>query len=210
MSCATAWRASQARRRSSALTVRRRHCWAPSWRRKSAGSNDLLRAPLGSRNEAGTRTYAVAPVLSGLVALRRSCGMDISLYMDPGLRVAGSPATLAQVITNLVANAARHAPESPVWISATRQSGRVIIRVRDCGPGVPRGRECAAFSRGVRDRGHGGLGLGLAICRDLLSAENGSITILPVDPERLGCDAIVELPAQRPLYVYEARGVSLP
>ena len=160
--------------------------------------DDLLRAPLGVRNEACTTTYAVAPVLTGLVALRRSSGMDIRLDMDPGLRVVGSPATLAQVITNLVANAARHAPESPVWISATRRTRQVVICVRDCGPGVPPGHERAVFSPGVHDRLRGGLGLGLTICRDLLSAENGSITIPPADPERPGCVAIVKLRAGRP------------
>jgi two-component system OmpR family sensor kinase len=174
--------------------------------------DDLLRAPPGIRNDAGIATYAVAPVLTGLVALRRSSGMDIRLDMDPGLQAVGSSATLAQVITNLVANAARHAPGSPVWISATRRPRQVVICIRDCGPGVPPGRERAVFSPGVHDRCRNGLGLGLTICRDLLSAENGSITIPPADPKRPGCVAIVELPAGRPALraVKSLRAVGVP
>jgi two-component system OmpR family sensor kinase len=161
--------------------------------------DDLLRAPVGVRSETSARTYAVAPVICGLAALRRSSGMDIRLdNIGHGLRAVGSPATLTQVITDLVANAARHAPKSPVWISATQRSGRVVIRVRDVGLGVPHGHERAVFEPGVRDHRLGGLGLGLGICRDLLSAEDGSIAICPTDPERPGCVVVVELPAGPP------------
>jgi two-component system OmpR family sensor kinase len=168
--------------------------------------DDLLRAPLGDRSEAGTTTYAVAPILDGLVALRRSSGMDLRLDMDPGMRAVGSPAMLAQVITNLIANATRHAPGSPVRISALQRNERVVICVRDFGPGVPPGQEHAVFEPDVRDRRLGGLGLGLHICRCLLSAEHGSISIRPTNPERPGCVAVVELPAAPPAAARASQG----
>jgi two-component system, OmpR family, sensor kinase len=157
--------------------------------------DDLLRAPIGARRPTRTSTYAVGPVLSGLVALRRSSGMDLDVEADPGLCAVGSSAALAQVITNLIDNAARHAPGSPVRITATSRERRVVIRVRDFGPGVPTGQERAVFEPGVRDDGPDGLGLGLHICRRLLAAENGSIFIRPTDPERPGCAVMVELTA---------------
>jgi two-component system OmpR family sensor kinase len=157
--------------------------------------DDLLRAPVGVRGQVGTATYAVAPVVSRLVALRRSSGMDLRLDADPDLHAVGSPSTLAQVVTNLIANAARHAPGSPVRICATRRNGRVVIQVRDFGPGVPLGHERAVFEPGVRDGRLGGLGLGLHICHALVSADGGCISIRPTTPDRPGCTAVVELQA---------------
>jgi two-component system OmpR family sensor kinase len=157
--------------------------------------DNLLRAPVGVRSQVGTATYAVAPVLSRLVALGRASGVDLRLDTDPDLRAVGSPSTLAQVVTNLIANAARHAPGSPVRICAKSRNGRVVIHVRDFGPGVPPGHERAVFQPGMRDGRFGGLGLGLHICHALVSAERGCIFIRPTTPERPGCTVVVELQA---------------
>lgn len=157
--------------------------------------DDLLRAPVGMRHRARPMSYAVAPVLSGLVALRSSAGMDLHLDVDPGLRALGSSTMLAQVITNVLGNAVRHAPGSPVRISATRADDLVVIRVQDRGPGVARGREQAVLEAGVRDERAGGLGLGLHICQGLLASENGTIAILPMTPDHAGCTVVVRLPA---------------
>lgn len=155
----------------------------------------LLQAPVGTaRGNAATR-YAVEPVLSGLVALRRSCGMDLDLQVDRDMWTCGSPTVLAEVVTNLLANAADHAPGSPVRVSATRQGGEVVIRIRDFGPGIDPGRECAVFEHGVRGDGSGGLGLGLHISRRLLASQNGSIAIDPSAPDRPGCTVVIRLPA---------------
>ncbi len=157
--------------------------------------DDLLRAPVGLCHTADPTTYALAPILSRLVALRRSSGMDLRVDADPDLRVVGSPAALAQVVTNLITNAARHAPGSPVRISAARQDGRVVVRVRDFGPGIPPGYESAVFDPGVRDGRLGGLGLGLHICHALISAEHGTISIRPAASDRPGCTVVLELQA---------------
>ena len=155
--------------------------------------DDLLTAPVGTRSHADEAIYAVAPVLDGLVALRRTGGMDIRLDVDSGIRAIGSSTVLAQVITNLLGNAALHAPGSPVRISVTRRDERIVICVRDFGPGVPAGSERAVLEPGVRDRSRPGHGLGLHICRGLLAAEKGSIAIRTADPQRPGCTVLVEL-----------------
>jgi two-component system OmpR family sensor kinase len=158
--------------------------------------DDLLQTSTNScRNGSTTTSYAVAPVLTGLVALRSSSGMDVRLDVEPGLRTQGSSKTLAEVITNLLDNAAHHAPGSPVRITALRESGHVVVRVRDFGPGVPAGQEAAVFDRGVRDRWSGGSGLGLQICRDLLAADGGTISISPSTPDCPGCTVVMRLPS---------------
>jgi two-component system, OmpR family, sensor kinase len=141
------------------------------------------------------RSYAVAPALDGLVMLRRSAGMDVRADVEPGLHATGSPRTLAQVLTNLLANAERHAPGSPVRITALGRADRVEIRVRDFGPGITPGRELAVLEPGVRNARGGGLGLGLHLCRTLLTAEDAVIEVVPADASAPGCVVLLVLPA---------------
>jgi two-component system OmpR family sensor kinase len=151
----------------------------------------LLKAPVGRECQAPSSSYAVAPVLHGLITLRRSGGMVVDHELNLGLRALGSAVTLAQVITNLFANAERHAPGSPVRVTAERCEGRIVIRVRDWGPGLRPETEDVVLEPGVRDDVRRGLGLGLPVCRRLLAAENGTITLRAGEP---GCLVTVDLP----------------
>ncbi|GAA3242796.1 hypothetical protein GCM10017691_47160 [Pseudonocardia petroleophila] len=143
--------------------------------------------------EPGTDTYLVAPVLDGLVALRRSAGATVELAVDAGLRARGDSAVLAQVVTNLLANCDRHAPGTPVAVRATTDGDRVVVRVRDAGPGLPPGGEDDVLRAGVHDPGAGGSGLGLSITRRLVEREGGTLTVATVDDPR-GCLATVAVP----------------
>jgi two-component system OmpR family sensor kinase len=142
--------------------------------------------------------YSVEEVLTGQVALRRSTGMDIRLDSDPRLRATGSPAALAQVISNLLANCERHASESPVRIQARDLGSTVRIRVTDFGPGVPEGSERAMFQLGTRGANSEGQGIGLHLSDRLLRQESGSIAILASRPDRSGCTVIIQLPLAPP------------
>ena len=157
--------------------------------------DDLLQAAVAVPHEPLAAPYEVEPVLDGLVALRRASGLDIDLAVEPGLRAIGSPATLAQVVTNLIGNAERHAPGSPVRITAVGRIQRITVEVRDFGPGIAPGREDVVFERGVRDRLRGGRGLGLHVCRRMLVAENGSIAFRPRELTTPGCAVLLELPS---------------
>ena len=155
----------------------------------------LLAQPNGTDGAPAPDAYAVAPALDGLVMLRRSVGMDVRADVEPRLCAVGSPHTLAQVVTNLLANAERHAPGSPVRIAAVRRGDRVEIRLRDFGPGVRPGRERDVLEAGSRDERAGGLGLGLHVCRTLLAVEDATIEILPADARSPGCVVVLGLPA---------------
>jgi two-component system OmpR family sensor kinase len=158
--------------------------------------DELLQAPVDRECEAPSSSYAVAPILDGLITLRRSAGMVIDDELQVGLWALGSCARLAQVVTNLFANAERHAQGSPVRVTADRRGDRVVIQIRDWGPGLSPGTEDAVLEPGVHDGARGGLGLGLHVCRRLLAAENGTITLRPADPDASsGCLVVVELPA---------------
>lgn len=137
--------------------------------------------------------YPVAPVLDGLVALRRSSGADVTMQVTPGLRAGGDSAVLAQVITNLLANCDRHAPGAALTLSAHAESEHAVVQVRDTGPGLPPGREDAVLRPGVRDASAGGSGLGLSISRRLVEREGGTLAVTTVSAPR-GCLATVRVP----------------
>ena len=85
---------------------------------------------------------------------------------------------LERVVANLVDNALRYAPESPVRVTAGRVGDRVLIAVIDEGPGIPRGTEeqlFAPFQRlGDQDTSIG-VGLGLSVARGFVEAMGGTI-----------------------------------
>jgi K+-sensing histidine kinase KdpD len=89
---------------------------------------------------------------------------------------------LEQVFVNLLENAAKYTPAgSPVEIVARAADGRgVAIEVADRGPGIASGDESRLFEKFFRGRNTGstgstGAGLGLAICRGVISAHGGTI-----------------------------------
>jgi two-component system sensor histidine kinase BaeS len=89
---------------------------------------------------------------------------------------------LAQALGNVVSNAVKYTPSgSEISVSAGTEDGWVWIRVHDSGPGVaPEEQEriFAPFYRGSAGRRFPqGMGLGLAIARDLVAAHNGRIEV---------------------------------
>ena len=87
---------------------------------------------------------------------------------------------IAQVLNNLLANAARHSPESaPLRISAERDDVHVAITVSDEGKGLAPEQLPQLFRRyaggGGGERAAAGTGLGLVICRGLVEAHGGRI-----------------------------------
>jgi two-component system sensor histidine kinase KdpD len=90
---------------------------------------------------------------------------------------------LEQVFINLLENAARYtAASTPVSVRAWTDSGAVVVEVADRGTGVPTGQEEAVFRKFHRGSGAGsftggGAGLGLTICRGIVTAHGGSMSL---------------------------------
>ncbi len=88
---------------------------------------------------------------------------------------------MVQVLTNIMSNALRYTPPGgAVTLSAARENGGVRIDIGDTGPGIPPEELSRVFERfyrldRARSREEGGLGLGLAISREIISAHGGSI-----------------------------------
>ncbi len=106
----------------------------------------------------------------------------IILSISADLRVRVRPQALRRAMSNLVANAAFHGTEVEV-MAAQCASGGVDIWVDDNGPGIASVQIEAAFTPFVRldsarNQNHKGVGLGLAITRDIIRAHGGEVTLL--------------------------------
>ena len=135
---------------------------------------------------AGTLAVDAAPVAVAALAERARTTFlggrgrhDIAVDLPPDLpRVMVEARRVAQVLDNLFANAARHAPAgSPIRVSAAREGARVAVSVTDEGEGVPPERLAGLFrGRAGMDPGEAARGgLGLAICKGLVEAHGGRI-----------------------------------
>jgi PAS domain S-box-containing protein len=107
-------------------------------------------------------------------------GLSVSLP-DEALWLDGDAVRLAQILANLLNNAAKYTDEGgQISVRALRQDGAVAISVRDNGAGIapdtlPRIFEM--FNRGARASGHGqgGLGIGLSLARRLAEMHGGTL-----------------------------------
>lgn len=87
---------------------------------------------------------------------------------------------IQQVITNLLTNALKFGNNKPVKIIMTSEQGRVKIQIKDQGIGIPPHeleRIFKPFERAVSKSHFGGLGLGLYICKQIVEAHGGSISV---------------------------------
>ena len=159
---------------------------------------DLLDA---GRIAAGTLSVEPAPVeLSNLVerarrtlessGARHAVQVDLPQDLPP---VMADPGRIVQVLDNILANAARHSPDTaPIQVSAEQEGGHVAIAVTDGGEGIAPGQLARLF------RKHGGeggrTGMGLIVCRGLVEAHGGRIRAESRGPGR-GARFVFTLPA---------------
>ena len=153
---------------------------------------DRMDSLIGDLLDAGrieTGTLSVAPEPSDVAVLvDQARGTFISgggrhtvrIDLPPDLpRVMADRQRLVQVLNNLLANAARHSPESaPIRIAAEREGLDVAVSVADEGRGIAPdqlGRLFRKYSTAGDRAGDLGSGLGLAICKGLVEAQGGRI-----------------------------------
>ncbi len=89
---------------------------------------------------------------------------------------------MLQVLINLLSNAIKFSPSAggTVWLDAEPSGGELVFRVRDEGRGIPADKLETIFDRFAQvyeddARQKGGVGLGLAICRAIVTQHGGQI-----------------------------------
>jgi signal transduction histidine kinase len=129
--------------------------------------------------------------LNSNVVIVRAIPTSLPLqYIDPD--------SMVQALWNLLENAAKYAPQSPIRVEARQFGEYVQIAIADRGPGIPesdREQIFERFYRLKRERGNAarGSGLGLAICRGIVAAHGGQIWVEA--REGGGCIFRIALPA---------------
>ena len=158
---------------------------------------DLLFA---SRVDRQTIPIAIQPVaiVELLDELTITDGSPLAVSVEPpSLMVSGDPDHLRRVFINLVDNARKYAPGSPIELTAREVRSGVDIDVVDHGEGIPhemRERMFDAFTQMERSetRTKGGTGLGLSIVRGLVEAMGGQVAV--ADTPGGGATFTVSLP----------------
>ena len=162
----------------------------------------------------------VARVTSGKVALRleptdlrelaeravgglREAGRagDHRLVVEgDSIRVNGDPTRLEQVVNNLLDNALKYTSRGgEIRVTTERAGSDAVLRVRDTGEGISSELGARVFDLFVQepqalDRSRGGLGLGLALVKQLVELHGGSVAMTSRGPGH-GSEFTVRLPA---------------
>ena len=152
--------------------------------------NDILSY---AKIEAGRLTIEPAdvPVNEMLAELRMLIAPQVSARGlkyefrpgPPDLRVRADRERATQIVLNLLTNAVKFTTEGTITIDVEAANDDVIIRVHDTGIGIPADRLAAIFDPFVQvgrfgDTNRSGVGLGLAISRELARAMNGDLTVV--------------------------------
>jgi two-component system sensor histidine kinase KdpD len=147
---------------------------------------------------------------SSIRAARTALGdAVVQTTLDADLPLVEFDAVLIErVLVNLLENATKYGAP-PIVVGARAQPGALVLTVRDHGPGLPAallGREQKLFdkfTRGEAESATPGVGLGLAICRAVVSAHGGEITA--ANARDGGAEFTVTLPRREPPEPAEAQ-----
>jgi CheY-like chemotaxis protein len=124
--------------------------------------------------------------------------LNIELPKHP-IVVEADPTRLAQVVSNLLNNAAKYMCRGgQIDLVATREESAVTISVKDTGIGIPPEMIDRIFDMFIQvdasiERAHGGLGIGLTLVKRLVEMHGGSVEAHSDGPNR-GSEFIVRLP----------------
>jgi heavy metal sensor kinase len=123
----------------------------------------------------------VEEVVEFFVALAEERGIELSVTSESKAAVLGDPIWLHQLFANILHNALKYTPEGGrVRVAATAVDTEVAVSVRDDGAGMtPEDRAVvfARFQRGSASSAGDGMGLGLALAREIARAHNGAIDV---------------------------------
>ena len=174
---------------------------------------DVSRISAGTvRLNAGTVIVAgiVEAALESIRPAAEAKGVLLSKHFEsPNLAIEADPRRLQQVFWNLLSNAVRFTPAGGrVEVTAVRVHDEIELRVSDTGCGIapeflPHVFERFRQADSSTTRAHGGLGLGLAIVRDLVDLHGGSVRA-ESDGFNKGASFIVRLPATLASHVSSA------
>jgi signal transduction histidine kinase len=138
----------------------------------------------------GFVTVDIGGLMGTIAELYRSMieekGQSLTEIVDSDLSVRGDRQLLLQLFANLLENAIRHTrPGAALEIRARRESGGVVVSVRDDGPGIPadmRSKVLQRFFRLETSRTTAGNGLGLSLVNAIVKMHDASLQLSDAKP----------------------------
>ncbi len=106
--------------------------------------------------------------------------LNVVLELAKAPPIQADTVRLTQVFNNLFDNAIKYAPDSKITITLQYNENRQVVTFADLGPGIPPEHLQFLFERFYRVPGHAGkrgTGLGLFICRQIVQAHRGQISV---------------------------------
>jgi signal transduction histidine kinase/CheY-like chemotaxis protein len=164
----------------------------------------LRRGDIELRRERFELGDAVARAIEMTAPIFAEKQHDLQVDVAPGLTVDGDRIRIAQVLSNLLSNAAKYTePGGRITLGAYEEHGELVIECRDNGIGIAvelLPHVFDLFVQGQRglDRRQGGLGLGLAVARMLVERHGGTIEAASVGRGE-GSAFVIRLPSAMPV-----------
>ena len=167
--------------------------------------NDLLNVSRLNENQLHLTFESIdlSDLIRGLLASHASAftrsGITVTQQIEEAIRLESDRDRLTQVLSSLLTNAIKYAPRNPVTIRARSIGGeKVEISVQDQGAGIPiaeQERIFERYERAVSASEVSGLGLGLYISREMISALGGTLTVHSIGGR--GSTFFIRLPLRR-------------
>jgi signal transduction histidine kinase len=134
-------------------------------------------------------------LLESLQADAQDTGAQVAIEGAAATPFVGRPQALKRCLGNLLDNAARYGSSATVVVDDA--PGRMIVRIRDRGPGIPEAELERVFEpfyrvEGSRSRNTGGTGLGLSIARQIAQLHGGMLSLRNL--KEGGLEAVLVLP----------------
>lgn len=143
------------------------------------GIEDITKAEASFFAERHYTEVHLADFLEGIVAklqpLALEKGLAIRLVSGRALSVATDVDKLERIIQNILTNAIKYTRTGGVWLDYGVHRREFFVEVRDSGVGIPRDRIDDVFKRFYRGGDSSGIGLGLAIVRELVDVMGGRV-----------------------------------
>jgi len=143
------------------------------------------RGALKLRQSAGVVDEVISSVLESFRPSLKSKGVIVSFEPGAPERVLFDADVLRQIISNLLGNVEKYAPETgEVRVQSQRENNQTVVTVSDRGPGIPKAEGENIFKPFVRlsskvSDGVAGTGIGLSIARELARLHGGDLTLEP-------------------------------
>jgi signal transduction histidine kinase len=125
----------------------------------------------------------ITRLMSNYILLVESSGLTLEFKAEEQLFITADIDLIRQAAANLLSNAVRYTPEGgSISVLVQRQDQWVQIVVQDTGIGISETDQDHIFNRfwratDDRNRDHGGLGIGLAMVREIVEMHGGKITV---------------------------------